>query len=233
MRDDLVGRLSYSFADPSLLDLALSHRSWCAENPGNASNERLEFLGDAVLGLAIAENVYLLSPDAPEGNLAQVRSAVVSAPALAEVAEEFGVGEALRLGKGEALSGGAGKQSILADSMEAIIGAIFLDGGWAAAQKFVVDNWKPKVADASDGPGGQDWKTRLQEYSAAQFGEPPVYEVSGSGPDHAKEFESTVLMAGSVWGNGAGGSKKEAQQAAAREAWRRIRESASETAASH
>lgn len=214
--------MSHSFADSSLLELALSHRSWCAENPGNPSNERLEFLGDAVLGLAIAEHVYVLSPDAPEGSLAQVRSAVVSAPALAHIAEELDVGPALRLGKGEALSGGAGKQSILADSMEAIIGAIFLDAGWHAAREFIIENWEPQVAIALAGPGVGDWKTRLQEFSAAQFGQTPTYQVTDSGPDHAKEFHAEVFMDGSAWGSGSGGSKKEAQQEAAREAWSRI-----------
>jgi len=204
----------------------MSHRSWCAENLGEPSNERLEFLGDAVLGLAVADFVYERFPEDPEGHLAQVRSAVVSATALAEVAQELDLGPMLKLGKGEAASGGARKQSILADCMEAIIGAVFLDGGWEAARTFVLELCEQRVLDAAEGPGGGDFKTRLQEYSAATFGSAPEYKVEATGPDHAKRFEATVRLDGEEYGSGEGGSKKEAQQSAASAAWTRIRATA-------
>lgn len=221
-RHDLAGRLSYSFRDQSLVDLAMSHRSWCAENLGEPSNERLEFLGDAVIGLAVADFVYEQFPDDPEGHLAKVRSAVVSATALAEVAQELDLGPMLKLGKGEAASGGASKQSILADCMEAVIGAVFLDGGWDAARAFVLELCARRVREAAEGPGGGDFKTRLQEYSAAMFRSAPRYRVEATGPDHAKRFEATVQLDGEQYGSGEGGSKKEAQQGAAAAAWARI-----------
>ncbi len=197
----------------------MAHRSWCAENPGTESNERLEFLGDAVLGLVVTDHVFRVYPGLPEGHLAQVRAAVVNAGALAEVAEQLGLGDDLLLGKGEDASGGREKPSILADAMEAVIGAVYLDGGWAAAAELVMRLLGPRIAEAAAGPGGHDYKTRLQELAARRFDQLPRYDVVGEGPDHAKRFSAVVFLAGEALGSGEGRSKKQAEQAAARMAW--------------
>ena len=216
----LVRRLGYRFDDDALLQRALTHRSWCAERPGQASNERLEFLGDAVLGLVVTDHVYRSYPALPEGELAKVRATVVSAAALAEVAVELGIGEALLLGKGEAASGGREKPSILADAGEAVIGAVYLDGGWDAAATLVLRLVAERIAEAASGPGGQDYKTRLQELSARRFETLPRYEVADHGPDHAKHFSATVWVGDTARGTGQGRSKKQAEQAAARMVWK-------------
>jgi ribonuclease-3 len=197
----------------------MAHRSWCAENPGVTSNERLEFLGDAVLGLVVTDHVFRTYPDLPEGHLAQVRAAVVNAGALAEVAEQLGLGRDLLLGKGEDASGGREKPSILADAMEAVIGAVYLDGGWEAAATLVMGLLGERITEAAAGPGGHDYKTRLQELAARRFDQLPRYEVLGEGPDHAKRFSAVVYLAGNAAGTGEGRSKKQAEQAAARMAW--------------
>jgi ribonuclease-3 len=197
----------------------MAHRSWCAETSGFESNERLEFLGDAVLGLVVTDHVYRTYPDLPEGHLAQVRAAVVNAGALAEIAEALGLGRDLLLGKGEDASGGREKPSILADAMEAVIGAVYLDGGWDAASELVMRLLRERIAEAAAGPGGHDFKTRLQELAARRFDQLPRYEVFGEGPDHAKRFSATVYLAGAVAGTGEGRSKKQAEQGAARQAW--------------
>ena len=197
----------------------MAHRSWCAETPGNESNERLEFLGDAVLGLVVTNHVFRTYPDLPEGHLAQVRAAVVNAGALAEVAEQLGLGQDLLLGKGEAASGGREKPSILADAMEAVIGAVYIDGGWEAAAELVMNLLGPRIAEAAAGPGGHDFKTRLQELAARKFDQLPRYDVVGEGPDHAKRFSAVVYIAGRPAGTGEGRSKKQAEQGAARVAW--------------
>lgn len=197
----------------------MSHRSWCAENPGTCSNERLEFLGDAVLGLVVTDHIYRAYPQLPEGELAKVRAAVVNAGVLAEVAAELDLGAALLLGKGEDASGGREKPSILADAMEAVIGAVYLDGGWEAAYALVMRLLGERIAEAAAGPGGQDFKTRLQELAARHFDQLPRYDVVDEGPDHAKRFYATVHLAGRARGRGEGRSKKQAEQAAARTAW--------------
>ena len=204
--------------------VALAHRSWCAENAGHQSNERLEFLGDAVLGLIVTDFIYREFPELPEGELAKVRAAVVSAAALAEVAAELELGEALLLGKGEAGSGGREKPSILADALEAVIGLVYLDGGWEAAQRLVMDLLGDRIMIASEGPGGQDYKTRLQELVARHYLELPRYTIRDEGPDHAKEFFAEVRVDGVVRGAGEGRSKKQAEAAAARSAWEGLRE---------
>jgi ribonuclease-3 len=196
----------------------MAHRSWCAETPGAISNERLEFLGDAVLGLVVTDHLFR-TYELPEGELAKVRASVVNSAALAEVAEELDLGVALLLGKGEDASGGREKPSILADAMEAVIGAVYLDGGWEAAERLVMTLLGERIAEAAEGPGGQDFKTRLQELAARRFESLPRYEVTDEGPDHAKRFFATVAVAGVVSGNGEGRSKKQAEQAAARSAW--------------
>jgi len=214
--DALAQRLDYEFHDATLLELALRHRSWCAEHSGTVSNERLEFLGDAVLGQAIADHVYRTFPALSEGELAKVRASVVSSTALASVARDLDLGLALFLGKGEQASGGANKSSILADALEAVFGAIYLDAGWEQARVIIVRLLEERVQLASIGPGGGDFKTRLQEVVARQFSTVPRYDVTGTGPDHAKQFEATVSVKGDLVGSGIGASKKEAEQAAAR-----------------
>jgi ribonuclease-3 len=187
------------------------------------SNERLEFLGDAVLGLVVTDHIYRSYPDLPEGELAKVRASVVSAAALSDVAAELQLGDALLLGKGESGSGGREKPSILADALEAVIGALYLEQGWNRARDLILDLLGDRIAAASAGPGGQDYKTRLQELSARLFGELPRYYVVDEGPDHAKRFFADVRIAGQIRGRGEGRSKKQAEAAAARNAWEDLR----------
>lgn len=202
-----------------MLQVALAHRSWCAEHEGEQSNERLEFLGDAVLGVVVTEHLYATFPDEPEGQLAKTRAAVVSAATLADVGHALDLGEHLKLGKGEAASGGREKSSILADAVEAVIGAVYLDGGIEPARTLVLDQLDDRIAEAASRPGARDYKTRLQELAAADGEGPPAYEITESGPDHLKKFEATVAIGGVVRGTGDGSSKKEAEQRAARAAW--------------
>ena len=217
-------RLGRGFEDDALLELALAHRSWCAETPGTSSNGRLEFLGDAVLGLVVTDHLFRSYPGLAEGELAKVRASVVNAGVLAEVAGELGIGEALSLGKGEDASGGREKPSILSDAMEAVIGAVYLDGGWDAADQFVMALLGGRMREATAGPGGQDYKTRLQELAAQRLDTLPRYDVAEEGPDHAKRFFATVYLGSRACGTGQGRSKKQAEQAAAREAWRALQQ---------
>lgn len=179
----------------------------------------MEFLGDAVLGLVVTDHLFRAYPDLPEGKLAQVRAAVVNAGALAEAAEELHIGEAMRLGKGEDASGGREKPSILSDAMEAVIGAVYLDGGWAEARDLIMALLEDRITEAAAGPGGHDFKTRLQELAARRYDDLPRYDVRAQGPDHAKHFSATVYVDGSAYGTGEGRSKKQAEQSAARTAW--------------
>jgi ribonuclease III len=192
------------------------HRSWCAEHPGHPSNERLEFLGDSVLGVVVTDHVYRTHDDLHEGDLTEIRKTVVNSVALAELADDLGVGEHLLLGKGEELSGGRQKPSILADAMEAIIGAVYLATGMEGATTLVLEILGPKLATAQT--DGADHKSRLQELTAHRFGTPPRYEVEATGPDHARTFYVTVTVEGEPYGRGVGRSKKQAEQAAARDA---------------
>jgi ribonuclease-3 len=219
----LQGLLERRFTDRSLLARSLAHRSYCAENPDAESNERLEFLGDAVLGLVVTDFIFDAFPHLPEGELAKVRAAVVNAGVLAEIAAELELGEFIMLGKGEGQSGGREKPSILADTMEAVIAAVYLDGGWTAAYDLVMRMLGERIAAASEGPGGQDYKTRLQELAARIYDQMPRYEVRDEGPDHAKRFYASVSVHGEPRGTGEGRSKKQAEQAAARIAWERLR----------
>ncbi len=196
----------------------MAHRSWCAEAPGNISNERLEFLGDAVLGLVVTDHLYRTYPDLLEGEMAKVRASIVSAATLAEVAGELDLGSALLLGKGEDASGGREKPSILADAIEAVIAAVYLDGGWPAASELILRLLGDRIAEASTGPGGQDHKTRLQELAARHLEAMPTYDVVDEGPDHAKHFRAVVRLDERILGRGEGRSKKQAEQAAARDA---------------
>jgi ribonuclease-3 len=218
-RDELADRLGWSVVDGDLLVRSLAHRSWCAENPGTGSNERLEFLGDAVLGLVVTDHLYRTYPDMPEGELAKVRASVVNSAALAELAADLEIGNALLLGKGEDQSGGRQKPSILADAMEALIGAVYLDQGWSASETMVMRLLGDRIESAAAGPGGQDYKTRLQELCARLFDQLPVYLVTDEGPDHAKLFHAIVHVRGQPQGDGRGRSKKQAEQAAAKMAW--------------
>jgi ribonuclease-3 len=223
-RDELAGRLGWAVLDGDLLVRSLAHRSWCAENPGTGSNERLEFLGDAVLGLVVTDHLYRTYPDMPEGELAKVRASVVNSAALAELAAELEIGNALLLGKGEDQSGGRQKPSILADAMEALIGAVYLDQGWSASEIMVMRLLGDRIESAAAGPGGQDYKTRLQELCARLFDQLPVYLVTDEGPDHAKLFHAIVHVRGRPQGDGRGRSKKQAEQAAAKMAWETLLE---------
>jgi ribonuclease-3 len=200
----------------------VAHRSWCAETGEIQSNERLEFLGDAVLGLIVTDHIFRTYPELPEGELAKVRASVVNSSALAEVASGLDLGEALLLGKGEDQSGGREKPSILADAMEALIGAVYLDQGLDAATDLVMMLFGERMNEAAAGPGGQDYKTRLQELSARYLDALPQYVVIAEGPDHAKHFHATVYLDAEPKGEGDGRSKKQAEQAAARVAWEKL-----------
>jgi ribonuclease-3 len=203
--------LGYEFENPELLRRALVHRSW--EGGVGESNERLEFLGDAVLGLVVAEHLFRRG-DLEEGAMAKTRAAVVNAESLAAVARSLDLGEHLLLGRGEETTGGRGKQSILADSMEAVIGAVFLDGGLEPARTLILRVWGRRLSERAARPGSLDHKTRLQEVLAAD-GKVPEYEVEGSGPDHRRVFTAVVRSGGRVLGAGEGTSKKRAEQGAA------------------
>jgi ribonuclease-3 len=222
----LAKRLGWEVSNPALLAQSVAHRSWCAEHPGVASNERLEFLGDAVLGWVVTDHLYCTYPDLPEGELAKVRSSLVNSVALADVAAGLSLGDAMLLGKGEDLSGGREKPSILADATEAVIGAVYLDRGPAAARDLVMALLGQRIAGAAAGPGGEDYKTRLQERCARDFEGLPAYVITEDGPDHAKHFDAVVVVNGEALGSGAGRSKKQAEQAAARAAWDRLDEAA-------
>ena len=193
---------------------ALSHRSYCAEWGGRPSNERLELLGDAVLGLVVADHLYRAFPDLTEGDLARLRASVVSTEALAPVAAELGVGEAVLLGKGEETSGGRAKDSILADCLEAIIAAVYLSLGLAGATHFVVGLLEDPIEVIAEGRLG-DPKNWLQELAAQLNLDFPSYNVTDKGPDHAKVFFAEVTVAGEVLGRGTGTSKKIAERVAA------------------
>jgi ribonuclease III len=217
---ELAARLGHTFGDLSLLQHALAHRSWCGEQEGGApSNERLEFLGDAVLGLVVAEFCFARYPDFPEGQLAKIRSAVVNARVLALVAGRLGVGSELLLGRGEEGSGGRTKASILSDAFEAILGAVYLDAGWDAARDLVLRELGDAIAKAGEEPDDFDHKSRLQEKAVRDGDGTPRYVVVGSGPDHDREYTAEVFLGGKSWGTGEGRSKKDAEQDAAQAAW--------------
>ena len=220
--------LGHRFGDPDLLEIALTHRSWCAEHEA-FSNERLEFLGDAVLGFAVAERVYRDHPGLPEGQLALIRAAVVSTPALADVARSIPLGEAIRLGRGESSTGGNDKDSILADALEAVVAAVYLDGGPAAVRTVVDRLFADVLADSAVDPGLHDFKTRLQELAARLSDPPPRYVLTDDGPDHDKRFHAVVEVAGRSHGPATGTSRKRAEQAAAHLAWEAISEASPTT----
>lgn len=205
--------------DGALLERAVTHRSYAYENGGLPTNERLEFLGDSVLGLIVTEELFRRHPDLPEGQLAKLRAAVVNARALAEVGRSIDVGRYLRLGRGEEGSGGRDKSSILADAVEALLGAVYLDQGLETTRRLVLRLFEPLLDAAARLGAGLDWKTSLQELAAERGDGMPEYQVSESGPDHAKTFQATAYVGGEAVGTGAGRSKKEAEQRAAEQAW--------------
>lgn len=201
---------------------ALTHRSWCADHAGTSSNERLEFLGDAVLALVVTDHIYTAYPEMAEGQLAPLRAEVVRAEALADLAVELQLGKALRLGRGEEASGGREKLSILSDAMEAVIGAVYLDAPWEKLIELVRGWLDDRIAAASERPGIRDFKTRLQEYCARSGQNAPEYRLTEKGPDHAKQFLAVVHVGGEERGRGRGRSKKQAEQAAAASAWQTL-----------
>ncbi len=204
---------------PELLELALTHRSFAYEHGGVPHNERLEFLGDSILGQAVTVMLYRTHPDLDEGELAKRRASLVSSVALAEIARSIGLGEHLRLGRGEELTGGRDKSSILADTVEAIIGATYLSAGPDAATALVLRLIEPLLADPDRFGAAMDPKTSLQELSARLGRGLPQYEVTDSGPDHSKRFHATVSLQGEQIAAGDGTSKKQAEMAAALDAW--------------
>jgi ribonuclease-3 len=215
--DELEQRLGYQFADRQLLVTALTHRSFANENPdsGQTDNEKLEFLGDAVLDLAIGHMLMDKYPEAREGELSVTRAQVVSEAGLAEVAADLELGRWLFLGRGEERTGGRFKSSLLADAVEAVVAAVYLDRGFARAWE-LVDLLFRKRLDAVELTGYYDHKTRLQERAQALIKETPVYKVVGErGPDHAKVFEVAVYLRGREWARAEAGSKKRAEQLAA------------------
>jgi ribonuclease III len=210
--------------DAALLERALTHRSYAYENGGLPTNERLEFLGDSVLGVIVTDTLFRGYPDLPEGQLAKLRAAVVNMRALAGVARGLRLGNYIRLGKGEEGTGGRDKSSILADTLEAVLGAVYLDRGLTEADALVHRLFDPVIARSARLGAGLDWKTSLQELTAAEILGVPEYHVDESGPDHQKSFRASVRIGGRTYGEGEGRSKKEAEQQAAEAAWTAITE---------
>jgi len=220
---DLATRLEVDI-DPGLLERSVTHRSYAYENGGLPTNERLEFLGDSVLGLVVTDTLYRTHPDLPEGQLAKLRAAVVNAKALAGIGRELGLGEHLLLGRGEETTGGRDKSSIVADTVEAVIGAVYLDQGLDVATGLIHRLFDPLIAESAGLGAGLDWKTSLQELCAAQSLGVPEYVVEESGPDHMKSFRARVRVGSDLYGDGRGGSKKEAEQQAASTAYAELLE---------
>ncbi len=220
--DDLREALGDPSLDAELLERALTHRSFAYENGGLPTNERLEFLGDSVLGVVVTDTLYRTHPDLSEGRLAKLRAAVVNARALAEVARTIGLGKHIKLGRGEESTGGRDKASILSDTVEAVIGAVYLSGGFESANEVVHRLFDPLMEAAAGLGAGLDWKTSLQELSAEHSLGVPEYVIEDDGPDHEKTFTAQVQVGDARYGHGTGRSKKEAEQQAAETAYRAI-----------
>lgn len=213
-------KIKYQFKNRELLIQAFIHRSFINENRGvfKGHNERLEFLGDAVLGLLISDFLYEIFPDYPEGDLSYLRSRLIEATTCAFYVEQIGVDPFVLMGKGESMNQGKGRTTILADLFEALIAAIYLDGGMEAASRFFFDHFKGRALEIIKSPT-RNWKAELQNYCQKNYQKPPVYEVmSEKGPDHAKVFSIVVKLDDRVLGNGEGTSKKEAEQQSAKQA---------------
>jgi ribonuclease-3 len=211
--------------DPDLLERTLTHRSYAYEHGGLPNNERLEFLGDSVLGVVITTALYHAHPDLPEGHLARLRASVVNMRALAQVARGLGpkgLGSHVLLGKGEETTGGRDKSSILADTLEALLGAIYLQHGLDVASTVIHKLFDPLMTDSASRGAGLDWKTSLQELTASRGLGVPEYRIEDAGPDHAKTFTAWAVVGGRLFGGVTGGSKKEAEQRAAEAAWREL-----------
>lgn len=222
--DRIEDRLGVVFENKDLLILAFIHRSFVNEHREwtGQHNERLEFLGDSVLGLAMADHLYRRLPASPEGELSQLRSRLVDAASCAKYLQKLELGDFILLGKGERMSVGKTKSSILADVFEALIGAIYLDGGIATVRSFLAVHFEGEIEEAIGSPS-RNYKAELQDYSQRRFQKPPAYRVvEESGPDHAKIFHVVVSLGDRDFGRGAGASKKEAEQMAAEEALHRI-----------
>ncbi|HEU4423461.1 MAG TPA: ribonuclease III [Pilimelia sp.] len=223
-----VAHLEVAFGvafDPQLLERALTHRSYAYENGGLPTNERLEFLGDSVLGVVVTTALFHNHPDLPEGQLAKLRASVVNMRALADVARGLGphgLGPYLLLGKGEEATGGRDKASILADTLEALLGAIYLQYGLDTAATVIHKLFDPLMAESARRGAALDWKTSLQELTAALGLGVPEYSIDEDGPDHAKTFTAWVVVAGGRYGGATGRSKKEAEQRAAEAAWQEL-----------
>jgi ribonuclease III len=209
--------------EPALLERALTHRSYAYEHGGLPTNERLEFLGDSVLGLVVTDTLFRSHPELPEGQLAKLRAAVVNMRALADVGRELALGDYVRLGRGEEATGGRDKSSILADTLEAVLGAVYIGQGLDAAARLVHRLFDPLIDEAATLGAGLDWKTSLQELTATAALGVPEYVVTETGPDHEKIFSAVVQVGGEPYGGGTGRSKKEAEQEAAATAWRHLR----------
>jgi ribonuclease III len=216
--DQLNQALGISIS-PALLTMAMTHRSYSYEYGGLPTNERLEFLGDSVLGLVVTEELYDRFPDVSEGRLAKLRAAVVNMRALADAARMLDLGSHILLGKGEEVTGGRDKASILADTLEALIGAIHVEHGVEVSSAVVRRLMQATIEHAADLGAGLDWKTSLQELTTSKGMGTPDYEVDESGPDHAKAFVARAMVRGQVYGSGSGRSKKEAEQQAAEAAY--------------
>ncbi len=219
----LLDRLGVD-VDPELLVLALTHRSFAHEAGGIPTNERLEFLGDTVLGIVVTEYLYRTLPGHTEGDLAKMRAATVSQRALADVARTLGLGSFVLLGKGELATGGPDKDSILSDTLEALLGAVYLTHGLEASRELVLRLVGPTLRTATDLGAGLDWKTSLQELAASLGLGAPSYQVSGEGPDHQRVFTAQVVLSGTTYGSGVGPAKKVAEQRAAEQAYRALAE---------
>lgn len=213
---DLVEQLGVEI-DPELLDLACTHRSWAYENGQVPHNERLEFLGDSVLGITVTQNLFHLTPELPEGDMSRIRAKVVSAVSLAEVARGLGIGSLLKLGRGEISTGGDDKTSILADTTEALIGAMFLTAP-EGAERFIEHLFLPLIDQARQPGGALDRKAALLEYCQLNGIAAPDYQMEESGPDHDKRFFATVFVAENPLGRGSGTTKRHAEVEAATEA---------------
>jgi len=220
--DQLLEVLGVPDLDPELLEHALTHRSFAYENGQVPNNERLEFLGDSVLGLVVTDTLFTNHPDLPEGQLAKLRAAVVSAKALAVVARTLGIGDHVRLGRGEEATGGRDKASILSDTVEAVLGAIYVQFGIERASDVIHTIFDPVIAEAAELGAGLDWKTSLQEVTATHDLGVPRYVLESEGPDHDKRFTAEVHVGKRVFPGGSGRSKKEAEQEVAEIAWRAI-----------
>jgi len=224
--DHCQKNLGISFRHESLLEQAFVHSSYCNENPGFGypSNERLEFLGDAVLNFVVTEKLYKEFPELSEGELTEIRASLVCRDTLAELASSLGLGDWLLLGRGEELGGGRAKAGNLANTMEALIGALYLDQGLGKARRFIIKQLKPELEKIKTGKIIPNYKALAQEFIQGQKRPTPVYRlVEAIGPDHRKQFTAEILVDGETLGRGMGGSKKVAESQAARAAWEKLR----------